>query len=213
MGDPTISMGCSKYFQCFLSFLASNIPLLWSQYCRQFTLWQTPCSDQIWPRIHAGVTVITGITIRHTLRYSKRFSPISVIKKWGYEIPLNKFFNRLEKIYLEESFRNMYNTVGLPMEKVSWKKVWSNKITFLFGNFICQNFLWTRCDFGSVCHGLGSSTYGYCCFLWPGYGIKLQNEPWRISESNVHRLANCSSKLIADFYNMQNPIQSQKSLL
>jgi len=26
-----------------------------------------------------------------------------------------------------------------------------------------------------VFHGLGSSEYGYCCFLWPGYGISLQN--------------------------------------
>ena len=33
------------------------------------------------------------------------------------------------------------------------------------------------CDFDSVFYGLGSSEYGYCCFLWPGYDIKLRNEP------------------------------------
>ena len=50
------------------------------------------------------------------------------------------------------------------------------KNTCFFNIFVCQNF--QLCEFDSVFHGLGSSEYGCCCFLWPGYGIKLQNEPW-----------------------------------
>ena len=49
------------------------------------------------------------------------------------------------------------------------------KNTCFFDIFLCQNFL--SCEFDSVFHGLGSSEYGCCCFLWPGYGIKLQYEP------------------------------------
>ena len=69
----------------------------------------------------------------------------------------------------------------------------SQKKTLLKRTF--RVFVTLLCKFDSVFHGPGRSKYGYRCFLWPGYGIKLQMSHVEPSESNVHRLAAWSSKV------------------
>ena len=70
----------------------------------------------------------------------------------------------------------MYNTMyGSNFGGRFLKMLTKLKNTCIFGIFLCQNIL--SSEFDSVFHGLESLEYGCCCFLWPGYGIKIQNEP------------------------------------